>query len=61
MTDIDGHKEIVVEADNGREVQVEKFPGGDLLIQNTREEPAYFASDEAKALKIALEEMEERE
>ena len=49
----DEHREVRVEADNGKIVNVEEYPGGDMRIQAGLSE-LYLTSDEASALRTAL-------
>jgi len=49
----DEFREVRVEADNGRIVDVEEYPGGDMSIYTSRSE-LYLTSDEASALRTAL-------
>jgi len=49
----DEHREIIVETDRGN-VKIEEYPGGDMSIYAPLNEPAYFTSDEAAALRTAF-------
>jgi hypothetical protein len=49
----DEYREVRVEADNGKIVDVEEYPGGDMNIQ-TGFSGLYLTADEASALRTAL-------
>jgi len=49
----DKHREARVEAEGGRVVDVEEYPGGDMSIYTGRSE-LYLTSEEAAALRTAL-------
>ena len=49
----DEHREARVEGDNGKIVDVEEYPGGDMSIYTSRSE-LYLTSTEASALRSAL-------
>jgi arginyl-tRNA synthetase len=50
----DGYRESTVEADHGRTVQVEEYPGGDMTIYRSDGGEMYFTSDQAAALRTAF-------
>lgn len=50
----DEYREATVEADHGRAVQVEEYPGGDMTIYKSGGEEIYFTSNQAAALRTAL-------
>ena len=49
----DEHREARVEADHGRIVDVEEYPGGDMSIYTSNSE-LYLTSEEASALRTAI-------
>jgi len=49
----DKFRKEVVECDNGREVDIEEYPGGDMSIFTDRSE-LYLTSEEAAALRTSL-------
>lgn len=48
------YREVMVEADEGRAVQVEEYPGGDMTIYKSGGKFLYLTSDQASALRSAL-------
>jgi len=49
----DEHREARVEADHGKIVDVEEYPGGDMSIYTSNSE-LYLTSEEASALRTAI-------
>ena len=50
----DRYREAIVEAENGKEVKVEEYPGGDMTIYTSKGDQLYFSSEEASALRTCL-------
>lgn len=49
-----------VEAGNGTAVQIEEFPGGDMMVYISDGESMYFTSCQAAALRSALDQIDDQ-